>query len=452
MSARAYGLGRIIVIFLLTALSFPFNISSQLSVSPCRLCHRDGRYMHLHIDENPLSPLPVSILQGSTYNLTLNVQNFCSTSKNNLMTNVTVILNSYAGHIRVDKPKYVIAILPVGTENVSWEIFGETSGKGVLEFKATATNPHNNLTLVDSLIYDLEVLDSSVDNYRVTILVTDKGEQPIANVLIRIGSKEIISDNSGIATLSLPQNNYSYHVTNSGFQDFNSSFTLHSDLFIDVKLTKERGEEIDGENLLFPFLSSPWFVIFLALSLGASGVGLGLLCMHGGNNMRSRFFIISTVAILVIFITIIIYVIGIRVPSPLITIFGANHSLIHWIGWIGIGYLVLFMTISVVTKRKAIKLYPKIFRIHVVGNLLATEFATIHFMHQITRSVENYPDLGTGIVLYFSIVGLALSGYGTAFRFFRTEVKKARFLHTSLAITLLMVVILHIIHGISKPF
>jgi hypothetical protein len=126
--------------------------------------------------------------------------------------------------------------------------------------------------------------------------------------------------------------------------------------------------------------------------------------------------------------------------------------LIHWIGWIGIFYLLVFTALSVVSKRKAIKLYPKLFRVHVVGNLLATVFATVHFMQQVTRPAENYPVLGTGVVLYISVIGLALSGYGSAFRFFRAEGKKARFLHTSLAVTLLMVVIWHIIHGISNPF
>jgi hypothetical protein len=408
--------------------------------------------MHLHIDENPLNPLPTSVKVGSTYNITLNIQNICDKSQNNVMSNVTVTLMSRAGHSRVDIPTRVIPVLTPGAKALTWKLSGESSGLEVLEFIAIATNAHNNITLFDTLIHDLEVIPSSTTFYDTTFFITDIEEIPIADALVRIGSIEIITDVNGIATMSLPQGNYSYFVTKFSFKTFNSSITLKDDLFLNLKLTRIMGEEIGTENLPYTFLGSPWFVAFLAVGLGVSGIGLGSLCIHGGNSMRSRFFIVSTIAILTILITITIYVFGIRIPSPLISILGSTHSLIHWIGWIGTFYLLFFMALSVVSKRKAIKLYPKIFRAHVIGNLLAAEYVTVHFMQQITRPAENYPILGTGVILYISVIGLALSGYGSAFRFFRSETKKARFLHTSLAVTLLLVVIWHIIHGISNPF
>jgi len=407
--------------------------------------------MHLHIDENPALPLPVSIVVGSTHKITITVENFCDKSENNVMTNITVTLKTRAGHSRVDKPTQVIAVLPPGSEDLTWEITGEFSGTEVLEFEAIATNPHQNLTLIDSLFHDLEVVTSSIELHNISFIVTDTREIPITNALVKIRSVENFTDISGTVKLRLPRGKYSYFVTSFGFRSFNSSFTLDSDIIINVKLTRIQGEEIGTGDLPFPFLGSPWFIVFLTISLGASGVGLGLLCMRGGTSMRSRFFIVSTVAVLLIFVIIIIYAIGVRIPSPLISILGSTHSLIHWIGWIGMGYLLVFMALSVVSKRKAIKLYPKLFRVHVIGNLLATLFVTVHFMQQITRPAENYPDLGTGVILFISVMGLALSGYGTAFRFFRTEGKKARFLHTSLAVTFLIVVIWHIIHGISNP-
>jgi hypothetical protein len=154
-------LGRKTIVLLLLAMSFSFNISSQLSPNPCLSCHFDGRYMHLHIDENPLNPLPTSVKIGSTYNITLNIQNICDKSQNNVMSNVTVTLRSRAGHSRVDIPTRVIPVLTPSTKALTWKLSGESSGLEVLEFIAIATNAHNNLTLFDTLIHDLEVIPSS---------------------------------------------------------------------------------------------------------------------------------------------------------------------------------------------------------------------------------------------------------------------------------------------------
>ncbi len=446
------GLAQRITIFFLLVVGSYFNISSRLSPNPCISCHKDGRYMHLHIDENPSIPLPTSIRVGNTYNITLTIQNFCSESQNNVMSNVRVTLKPRAGHSLVDTPTRVIAMLPVGGRDLTWKISGDSAGLEVLDFEATATNPHNNLTLFDSLFYDLEVLPSSAGLHKITFLITDTSDIPLTDAVIRIGSVEIFTDINGIATLSLPERKYDYFVTNIGFQTSKSNITLKSELYLEVKLARLEGDGNGTGNLALPFLRSPWFVVFLAVILGASGFGIGLLCMHGGNSMRSRFFIVSTAAILAILGIITMSAFGVRIPSPPVNVFGVNYYLTHWIGWIGIGYLIVFMALLVVSKRKAKKLYPKLFRVHVIGNLFATIFATFHFMYQITRPAENYPVLGTGVVLYISIIGLALTGYCTAFRFFRTESKKIRFLHMVFASTIVLVVFWHIIHGISNPF
>ena len=218
------GLNQIIVVLLLSVSSF-FNISSRLSPNPCISCHRDGRYMHLHIDENPALPLPVSLVVSSTHNITVTVENFCEESENNVMTNITVTLKTRAGHTRVDKPTQVIAVLPPGSEDLTWEISGESSGTEVLEFVAIATNPHQNLTLIDSLFHDLEVVTSSIELRDTSFIVTDTREIPITNAIVRVGSVETFTDISGTVKLKLPRGNYSYIVTRFGFRSFNSSYS-----------------------------------------------------------------------------------------------------------------------------------------------------------------------------------------------------------------------------------
>jgi hypothetical protein len=87
-------------------------------------------------------------------------------------------------------------------------------------------------------------------------------------------------------------------------------------------------------------------------------------------------------------------------------------------------------------------------KVHVLGNLLAVMLVSIHFAHQVTRPPTNYPDLGTGVVLYISMVLLVLTGFMLYFGFGKRLIKQLRFLHPSIALTFYLTIILHIIHGI----
>jgi len=86
--------------------------------------------------------------------------------------------------------------------------------------------------------------------------------------------------------------------------------------------------------------------------------------------------------------------------------------------------------------------------VHVFGNLLAVMLVSIHFAHQVTRPPTNYPDLGTGIVLYVSMVLLVSTGFLLFFRFGKRLVKQLRFFHPIIALTFYLTIILHIIHNL----
>jgi hypothetical protein len=87
-------------------------------------------------------------------------------------------------------------------------------------------------------------------------------------------------------------------------------------------------------------------------------------------------------------------------------------------------------------------------RVHVLGNLLSVMLVSIHFAHQVTRPPTNYPDLGTGVVLYSSMVLLVSTGFMLNFGFGKRFIKQLRFLHPSLALTFYLTIIQHIIHGL----
>jgi uncharacterized membrane protein len=91
----------------------------------------------------------------------------------------------------------------------------------------------------------------------------------------------------------------------------------------------------------------------------------------------------------------------------------------------------------------------KTLNIHIIGNLVAVLLVSVHFAHQVTRSTSAYPDLGTGIVLYAAMMLLVATGILRYSGIGKRFAKQIIFLHPAFAVTFYMVIILHILHGIS---
>jgi len=80
------------------------------------------------------------------------------------------------------------------------------------------------------------------------------------------------------------------------------------------------------------------------------------------------------------------------------------------------------------------------------GNLLAVLLVSLHFAQQVTRSAIN---LGSGIVLYSTIILLVSTGIAMYSNIARKLTKQLHFLHPAFAILFYLVIVVHIIHGIS---
>ena len=87
-------------------------------------------------------------------------------------------------------------------------------------------------------------------------------------------------------------------------------------------------------------------------------------------------------------------------------------------------------------------------KIHVFGNLLSVTMISIHFAHQVTRPASNYPELGTGIVLYSAMILLVSTGFLQYFGLAKSKIKAIKFLHPAIALTFYLTIIMHILHGI----
>ena len=137
-----------------------------------------------------------------------------------------------------------------------------------------------------------------------------------------------------------------------------------------------------------------------------------------------------------------------RIPFFQIEVFGISNSAVHWIGWIGTLYIAFATPAYPIVKRKYPQHLKKMLNTHVVGNLLGVLLVSIHFAHQVTRPASNYPDLGTGIVLYITMILLVASGWVLVSGIGRRLVRQIHFLHPAYAVTFYTVIVIHILHDL----
>jgi len=121
----------------------------------------------------------------------------------------------------------------------------------------------------------------------------------------------------------------------------------------------------------------------------------------------------------------------------------------HWLSWTGTLFIAFFTPAYYFLKRR----YPQKFRTlliaHVFGNLLAVMFVSIHFIQEISRPPQAFPQLGTGIVLYPTMILLTLTGFFLRFQVARNLTRQLRFLHTSVAVSFYLIIVVHVLHGLE---
>ena len=165
--------------------------------------------------------------------------------------------------------------------------------------------------------------------------------------------------------------------------------------------------------------------------------------------MKNTLVLLASLIIAVtIIIVALIFLRVFRIPFFQLNVLGASHSAVHWIGFIGTLYIAFATPAYPLVKRKYPQHIQRTLNIHVIGNLLAVLLVSIHFAHQVTRPASNYPDLGTGIVLYATMMLLVVTGVILVSNIGTKFVKQTSFLHPAFALTFYTVIIMHIIQGI----
>ena len=120
----------------------------------------------------------------------------------------------------------------------------------------------------------------------------------------------------------------------------------------------------------------------------------------------------------------------------------------HWLVIVGVLFVAVFTPLHIWLKRRFPKRIQTLIRIHTLGNLSSFMLISMHFAQQIGRPAEFYPDLGTGIALYAVMVIMVVTGLLQWFRIAITRLGKYwRFVHTSVAISFYLIIVIHILQG-----
>lgn len=120
-----------------------------------------------------------------------------------------------------------------------------------------------------------------------------------------------------------------------------------------------------------------------------------------------------------------------------------------WLSWIGVLFVAIYTPLYHILKSRFPTKAKTLLGIHVLGNLSAFMLISIHFAHQIGRSAAQYPNLGTGVVLYLVMLIMVTTGIIQRFHLTPIQGRHCRFLHLSVAISFYLVIFVHILHGIG---
>jgi hypothetical protein len=121
----------------------------------------------------------------------------------------------------------------------------------------------------------------------------------------------------------------------------------------------------------------------------------------------------------------------------------------HWLGLIGTFFVAFFTPTFYILKRRYAKRGGTLIKLHCLGKLFAFMLISIHFSQQISRPAQFFPDLGTGLALYFVMIILVATGFLQRFQIAKSQGKRWKLIHTSVTITFYLVIIVHILHGLE---
>jgi len=121
----------------------------------------------------------------------------------------------------------------------------------------------------------------------------------------------------------------------------------------------------------------------------------------------------------------------------------------HWMSIVGATYIAVVVPLQRYRWSRDPERRRRLIPFHMYGNLIAVGLITVHFSQQLSRPAEFFPDLGTGIALYVTLVVLVMSGIFMRFGISRSRYRWWRYLHGGVTTTFYIVIVFHTLHGLG---
>jgi len=130
-----------------------------------------------------------------------------------------------------------------------------------------------------------------------------------------------------------------------------------------------------------------------------------------------------------------------------LTFFIGPYLFIHWLGIIGSVFIAVFNPLYYILRRRK-RLSKTFMRLHVFGNLFAFLLVSLHFAQNFGRLVEIPQRLSEGLVLYFTVFIVIITGLIERF-FNRKSSRLIKNIHKYIVILLLFILLIHTLEGFN---
>ena len=125
-----------------------------------------------------------------------------------------------------------------------------------------------------------------------------------------------------------------------------------------------------------------------------------------------------------------------------------TYRLHHWSAIIGSFYVAVITPFFAVLKRSKPDSLRTLFRVHVFGNLLVFLLVSVHFAGQLSRPLEFYPDLGSGVGLFSAMSLLVFTGFFLRYGLVTGGLRRSlRVIHVLAVLSFYLVIVFHALHG-----
>jgi hypothetical protein len=117
----------------------------------------------------------------------------------------------------------------------------------------------------------------------------------------------------------------------------------------------------------------------------------------------------------------------------------------HWLGWLPMGFVIIYVPVFVILKKRIPRIYPKLMKVHEIGFIVAFMLVSLH-IGPVLRAVFP-PEIGTGIAAYVSLLTLVVTGIVREYQILPTRMAALRLMHLSMVISFCLVITLHVIRA-----